>query len=228
MRAILQNCDPDHRSAREPPPDGQTYPCATRPGAEDPALERGPSLLLEPLDRLQIHRPVQRRAAPVLPGRAQFGALADGADAEAVFLRAVAGRGGVDGRAAIPAEGMRAPGPAFRRLDVDRRLPREQRERAIRRGDGDTEGGAGEGLAIRAVAEPHAARIDLRRIGDGTAVAGAVDFHGRSPWRCSMMSAAVQPIRGLSIPMDFVDPQVRRITRRFVVRGSAEGADIAS
>src|SRR5258705_12010575 len=87
-------------------------------------FEAGPALLLlarELGDALEARGPGRRRLAPDLPARRQRGALVEGADPQRVGRR-VADRAGVDGRAAIRAEGLGALVAAFRRLDINLRL----------------------------------------------------------------------------------------------------------
>jgi hypothetical protein len=70
-----------------------------------------------------------------------------------------------------------APVPAFRGLDVDFRRAALQREGSRKAGDIGAERGAGELLAVVAMAHPDAGRVDFGLVGDVAAVAPAGDFH---------------------------------------------------
>src|SRR5207248_2277213 len=120
---------------------------------------------LELRDAGQIHRPGQRRAAPELGRRFEFGATVERADPQAVEGRVGTRiRGvGVERRAAIRAEGFRPPVPARRGPDVYLRRSALQHEAAGQRRYGGAEGGAGQGLAIGAMAHPDFGRVDFRR-----------------------------------------------------------------
>src|SRR5262249_22851739 len=93
-----------------------------------------PSLLLRLRDRLEVHAPAERRAAPDLLFRRQAGALLHRADPEVEQLR-IGDVRGIDGRAASGAEALGALPAAFARLHVDLRLASEPEPLALRRND---------------------------------------------------------------------------------------------
>lgn len=78
--------------------------------------------------------------------------------------------GGIERRAAIGAEGLLAPPPTFRGLDVDPGLPLQEAELAFWTRHHDTEGGAGKLLAIGAMAYANPFRVDFRLEPDCPAV----------------------------------------------------------
>src|SRR6185312_8586539 len=118
------------------------------------------------------------RAAPDVPGRrTELGALVDADDAEAVARRVRLRRGGVDRRAAFRAEGVVALVPALGGRDVDSRRPAGKPERLRQARDIGPERGAGQLLAVRAMAHAHCRRIDLGLVGDVPAMAPAGDLH---------------------------------------------------
>lgn len=138
------------------------------------------SLSLDLLDFADIGDPGLRRTEPDLPTWVQLGALFEGADAQPVGL-GILGGGGVDRGATIGAERMGAFIAAFGGLDIDLGSPRQQDEGFGRCLDIDPVRGAGQGLAICAMADAHRAWIDLSLERNLTAVALAFDLHGVPP-----------------------------------------------
>src|SRR5262245_8578746 len=97
-----------------------------------------------------MHGPAERRAAPDLLFRREARALPGRADADIEHLR-LRHVCGIDRRAAVATEALRAFPAAFSRLDVDFRVPGELELFALRRND-DSKGRAGQGLAVGAMA----------------------------------------------------------------------------
>src|SRR5271167_3533079 len=126
----------------------------------------------------EFSNPRPRRAKPDLPPRHQLIALFQNPDAHHVRdLRTIAGPGRIDRRSAPWAKRLGARIAACRGgLQVDRGLPVH-----FESGAGDRnrypKGAAGTGLAIGAVADHDAFRVDLGRDGDRAAMAGAFHFH---------------------------------------------------
>src|SRR5262245_36881487 len=135
------------------------------------------ALLLRFGKRWNPSEPLLLRAAPDLMLRHKLIALAHGADANVVGLRPVAGSGRIDWRSATRTERLHALIAALAGLHIDRGLARQDAKVTIRRRDRDTEGGAGQHLAVGAVADRRPLRIGIRRIGDVAAVAASVDLH---------------------------------------------------
>ena len=127
---------------------------------------------------LKVLRPFDCGPPPDLALRRKLRALIEAADTQRVHPR-IRGRRCVDGRAAIRAEGLRAPVAAFRSLDVNLRRAAEELEGFLRRGNADSVRRAGELLAIRAMAGADFGRIDFRFVAYRPALALAGDFHGR-------------------------------------------------
>src|SRR5439155_20483891 len=134
-------------------------------------------LALEALHTGEVHRPGEGRAAPALPCRTQLGAAAECAHPQAIGRR-VGPRGRrIDRCAALRAERVRPLVPAFSGLDVDLRCSAPQNEGAGQTWHRGAKGGAGEGLAVGAMANSDLGRVDFGLEADLTAMAGSGDFH---------------------------------------------------
>src|SRR5271169_3594058 len=139
-------------------------------------------LLIVLVNAAEFSNPRPRRAEPDLPPRHQLIALFQNPDAHHVRdLRTIAGPGRIDRRSAFWAKRLGARIAACRGgLQVDRGLPVHFE---IVAGDRNRypKGAAGSGLAIGAVADHDAFRIDLGRDGDRAAMAGAFHPHDVFP-----------------------------------------------
>src|SRR5882672_11023257 len=145
--------------------------CRTRRTCEASAL------FLDLGKRGNIPQPLLLRAAPDLPLRYQLIALAHGADADVVDLRPIAGRCCIDWRSAARTESLYALAAALPGLHINGGLARQNTKAMVRRRDRDSKRGARQHLAVGAVTDRGALRIDISRIGDVAAVAASVDFH---------------------------------------------------
>src|SRR5215208_429827 len=131
--------------------------------------------------RIQLRRPRPCRAEPDLPFGDELIALPQDADAQHIHrLRAVAGRGRIDRRAAGGTEGLGARIAAFRRgANVDRGLSLHL-EAVAGDGNRNAERRCGPGLAIGAMTNHRLLRIGFGFDADRPAQACAVDFHASS------------------------------------------------
>ena len=106
--------------------------------------------------------------------------MCDCPDTQAIALRIVH-RAGIDRRAAIAAEGVKALVAAFGRLEIDLGCAAQQHEMLGRCRDVDAKRRSGKRLAISAVADVERIGIDLRLEGDLAAMAVSIDFHTSFP-----------------------------------------------
>src|SRR6185369_6905198 len=115
----------------------------------------------------------------------QLLSFVDGADADVVQTGLRARRRGVDGRAAVFAEGLFANAPAVRRLQVDARRAGQQSKTAERGGYGNSKGRSGQLLTIAAMADIDLIGFDVGLVTDRAAMTSAGDVHAGSPRRLS-------------------------------------------
>ena len=134
-------------------------------------------LALERLHGGEVHRPREGRAAPALPRRTQLGAAVEGAHPQAMGCLVGARGRRIDRCATLGTERVRPLIPAFTGLDVDLQCPAPENEGAGQAWHRGAKGGAGEGLTVGAMADPHLARVDFGLEADPAAMAAFADFH---------------------------------------------------
>jgi hypothetical protein len=134
-------------------------------------------LLFELLYRPDVYDPWLRGARPYLYKRDNLVALTNRTYTYGVDLGACSGRRGVDWRPTFRAKRLRSLVSAFAGLDVDFRFAREQPESALPSEGVHAKCGAGECLAVGAIADEGLLRLDLGFEGDVSAVTTPVDFH---------------------------------------------------
>src|SRR5215510_9386406 len=121
--------------------------------------------------RAEIVGPMLGRAKPVLQFGCKFVALTQGAHANAVNLRSVINRRGIDWCPAIWTKCLLPLGAAFSCLDVYFRFTRSKPEGTLSRGHDAPKRRARQSLTIRTMADPGHFRIGLRLVGDEATVA---------------------------------------------------------
>jgi hypothetical protein len=134
-------------------------------------------LALDALHAGEIHRPREGRAAPALPCRTQLGAAVERAHPQAIGGRVGARGCRIERCAALRAERVRPLVPAFSSLYVDLWCSAPQNEGAGQAWHRSAKGGAGEGLAVCAMADSDLGRFDFGLEADLTAMAVSGDFH---------------------------------------------------
>jgi hypothetical protein len=135
-----------------------------------------------PAARRQGGRPNRAQSAAISAGAAKMPRARDRADAQRIARR-VLDRAGEDRRAAVAAEGVAALVAAFGGLHVALRSTAAEHKICRCSRNVGTEGRAGQGLAVGAVADGDTRRIDLRLEADPAAMAASVDLHGFPPLR---------------------------------------------
>ena len=114
-------------------------------------------------------------------------ALTNGAHADGVNRGACSDGHRVDMRSTFRAKRLWPLVSAFGGLDVNFRFAREQPESVFPREGVHAERGAGECLAVSAIAEQGFVRLDLGFKGDVSAVTTPVDFQGAYPFVTSFI-----------------------------------------
>lgn len=125
-------------------------------------------------------RPAQCRAAPNLQRWNKLMSLSDASDSQPVRRRIV-GCTSVKRRSATRAESLHAPCSAGASLDIDLWRPRLQLEIVYQRGHRDSKRRSCQRLAICAMTDRHARRVDDRLVGYVATVAGTLYFHQTAP-----------------------------------------------
>ena len=122
--------------------------------------------------------PTLCRPVPILRPRHERVALADRAHAQPEESGLGVGRRRIDWCSAFRAEGLDAPVAARGRLHVGLGNTGEKPETAFNRRDDNPEGRAGKRLTIGAMTNLDRIRIDVGFIGQITAMAAPINFHG--------------------------------------------------
>ena len=136
------------------------------------------AVLLDRGDPPEAVEPSHAGPGPDLEPRQELRALAKRASTQAVNLRIRTDARRVDGRPAAGTEAVLARRPALGgRLDVRRRRAGAKGERTRASDDGHPERRTGQRLAVGAVTDPRALRVDLGAERDVPTVAGSLDLH---------------------------------------------------